>query len=260
MKKLLLLLTLLMGFSIHSIAQNYTEAVYLKNGSIIRGLIIEEVPNSSLKIQTSDGNIFSYTMDEIQKITKELKGNSQRYKVRNNTGNNIENKSVNKKESNRAHNKSYNPTNSLKGYKGFAETGYIFDISDTNSSHVELSTTHGYQFNNYLFVGGGAAFHYYTDADAYSAPIFASFRANFMNKKITPFAEIKSGYSIGDIEGLYATIGIGVRFALANKMALNVKLEYQYQEYNYEAYGYNGSYFSDVSDLNGVGIKCAFEF
>lgn len=74
MKKLLLLLTLLMGFSIHSIAQNYTEAVYLKNGSVIRGLIIEEVPNSSLKIQTSDGNIFSYTMDEIQKITKELKG------------------------------------------------------------------------------------------------------------------------------------------------------------------------------------------
>ncbi len=52
-------------------AQQLQEVVYLKNGSIIRGVVIEQVPNESLKIQTADGSIFAYPMDEVEKITKE---------------------------------------------------------------------------------------------------------------------------------------------------------------------------------------------
>lgn len=48
------------------------DVVYLKNGSIIRGLIIEQIPNESLKIQTKDRNVFAFTFDEILKITKEI--------------------------------------------------------------------------------------------------------------------------------------------------------------------------------------------
>jgi hypothetical protein len=47
------------------------EVVYLKSGGIIRGIIIEQVPNESIKIQTSDGNVFVYKMDEISRIAKE---------------------------------------------------------------------------------------------------------------------------------------------------------------------------------------------
>lgn len=47
------------------------EVVYLKNGSVIRGTIIEQIPGISLKIQTADGNIFFYKMEEVEKITKE---------------------------------------------------------------------------------------------------------------------------------------------------------------------------------------------
>ena len=50
----------------------YQDVVYLKNGSIIRGMIIEQIPNKSIKIQTKDGNVFVFEMDEIEKITKEL--------------------------------------------------------------------------------------------------------------------------------------------------------------------------------------------
>lgn len=57
MRKLLLLLTLLLSISTYVAAQNYTEVVYLKNGSIIKGVIIEQVPNVSLKIKTSDGSL-----------------------------------------------------------------------------------------------------------------------------------------------------------------------------------------------------------
>ena len=48
---------------------NYQDVVYLKNGSIIRGVIIEQVPNKSIKIETADRNVFVYLMDEIEKIT-----------------------------------------------------------------------------------------------------------------------------------------------------------------------------------------------
>jgi TM2 domain-containing membrane protein YozV len=52
--------------------QAYEEVVYLKDGSIIRGTIIEQVPNISVKIRTRDGNVFVYPMNDILKITKEL--------------------------------------------------------------------------------------------------------------------------------------------------------------------------------------------
>jgi hypothetical protein len=56
-----------------SFAQSFnTDVVYLKNGSIIRGVIIEQVPNQSLKIQTQDKSVFVYRYEEIEKIIKEL--------------------------------------------------------------------------------------------------------------------------------------------------------------------------------------------
>jgi hypothetical protein len=47
------------------------DVIYLKNGSIVRGVIIEQIPNESLKIQTKDGNVFVYKIDEVMKMTKE---------------------------------------------------------------------------------------------------------------------------------------------------------------------------------------------
>lgn len=63
---------LLLLISLYSFSQNnLEEVVYLKNGSIIRGVIIEQIPNETLKIQTKDGNIFVYKFNEIIKTTKE---------------------------------------------------------------------------------------------------------------------------------------------------------------------------------------------
>ena len=50
---------------------DFEDVVYLKNGSIVRGMIMEQIPNESVKIETYDGSIFVYKMDEIEKITKE---------------------------------------------------------------------------------------------------------------------------------------------------------------------------------------------
>ena len=47
------------------------DVVHLKNGSIIKGIVIETIPNETIKIRTSDGSIFVYSFDDVEKITKE---------------------------------------------------------------------------------------------------------------------------------------------------------------------------------------------
>lgn len=235
---------MLVSIGIYCNAQSYTEVVYLKNGSVIKGTIIEQVPNVSLKIKTNDGSLIICKMDDVEKITKEEKySNSYR--------NNTNNRKLARQ--------------TLRGYKGFVDMGYVVDLSDNNANKLEISTSHGYQFNNYFYVGGGVAVDYYTDADLISAPIFADFRANFINKKVTPFADIKTGYSFGDVEGVYVTTGVGVRFSLRGKKAINLKLEYNYQQYDYNdsyySYSYGGyRYYDDTLSLEGLGFKVGFEF
>lgn len=68
-KILLSTLCLLFSASI-LLAQTYEDVVYLKNGSIIHGIIIEQVPNESLKIKSGQ-NLFVYKMEEVQKIVKQ---------------------------------------------------------------------------------------------------------------------------------------------------------------------------------------------
>lgn len=47
------------------------DVVYLKNGSRIKGLITEIIPSQHLKIQTSDGSLFVFQMEEVEKVSKE---------------------------------------------------------------------------------------------------------------------------------------------------------------------------------------------
>ncbi|MCL2040306.1 MAG: hypothetical protein FWG85_07750 [Bacteroidetes bacterium] len=53
------------------IAENkLQDVVYLKNGSIIRGTIMEIIPDQTIKIE-SGNNLFVYKMEEISEIKKE---------------------------------------------------------------------------------------------------------------------------------------------------------------------------------------------
>jgi len=63
--------------SIHDDVE-YEDVVYLNNGNVIRGLIKEQIPGFSVKIESNDGSIFVYNMDDIEKITKEPLKNSKK--------------------------------------------------------------------------------------------------------------------------------------------------------------------------------------
>lgn len=75
MKKIFTLLCLVVLTTLTFAQNNYQDVVYLKNGSIIRGIIrgiiIEQIPNKSIKIETADRSIFVFQMDEIERFTKE---------------------------------------------------------------------------------------------------------------------------------------------------------------------------------------------
>ena len=67
-----IILILLWGGS-SSFAQEYEDVVYLKDGGVRRGVIIEQVPGESVKLKTNYGEIFVIKMSDISKIVKEEK-------------------------------------------------------------------------------------------------------------------------------------------------------------------------------------------
>lgn len=239
MKKSILIIAMLLGMATFCAAQSHVDVVYLKDGSVIRGLVVEQIPDKSIKIETYDGSLFVYNMDQVEKITKELNRRQRRQHLPRNV-------------------KVYTDYNqSLRGYKGFIDGGYNFG----DDGNIEFSTSHGYQFNNHIFVGGGLALRYYSDYEVTSVPFFANFRANFINNSITPFVDVKTGYAVGDIEGFYASIGLGMRIKLQNRMALNLTVTYSGQEdgYFYHDYWDDYHYESDYS-VEGFGLKIGLEF
>lgn len=51
--------------------QQEEDVVYLKDGSVLRGAIIEDSPGESLRIRTRDGNVFRISYDRIDRRTRE---------------------------------------------------------------------------------------------------------------------------------------------------------------------------------------------
>lgn len=219
--------------------QSLTEVLYLKNGSIIRGTIIEQVPNESIKIQTSDGSIFAYPMVDVLKITKEQAINNysnnnvsfQRTMFRNNYA-------------------------AQRGYKGFADFGGGFGVNYWAGGFVGLATSHGYQFNPYIFLGAGVGFNYDFGNKSIFIPVFADFRYNVLNSNITPIFGTKIGYSVYDGQGVFFNPSIGCRFGLSKSFALNLTFNYGLQtEKWWDYYGY-----SETILLHTIGFKLGIEF
>jgi hypothetical protein len=73
-----ILLALFVALTVQSVVpvlanaqQQEEDVVYLKDGSVLRGTIIEDIPDESLRIRTRDGNIFRIAYDRIDRRTRE---------------------------------------------------------------------------------------------------------------------------------------------------------------------------------------------
>jgi len=69
MKRLFLLFTITL-FWISGHAQVVTDILHLKNGSMIKCIVLEQVFGESIKVQTADGSVFVFKADEVSKLEK----------------------------------------------------------------------------------------------------------------------------------------------------------------------------------------------
>lgn len=217
MKKLLLLCVVSL-FSSITLAQNTNlqDVIYLQNGSIIRGTIIEQIPGKSLKIETRDGNIFVYQMDEISKMTREQAWNRSRTRP----------------------NQFLSKSN---GYEGFVEAGYGIGVSGY-AGRFELDIVNGYRFNPYCFLGGGVGFNIFTNGENFvTIPVFIQGRFNLLDRNTSPFLTLNLGYNISTKRSevynrYYTTVtyrggvlfepALGVAFRVSNRASVTFGVGY----------------------------------
>ena len=162
-----------------------------------------------------------------------------------------------------------------KGYRGFIEAGYAFGVGTYGKDRATFLTTHGYQFNPYIFAGVGSGINAFFDERTtwWSVPIYADLKIYFMDNDICPFFDVKAGYSVADIEGVYLCPSIGCRMKLGNKTALFASLGYEFQKANFRmstiSYQYNSILRMNVPILTnktsketcgGITLKVGFEF
>ena len=169
----------------------YIERVYLKNGSIIRGTVIEQTIGQSVKIQTGDGSVFVYPYDDVEKITKDVA--DRRY------------------PRHAANPEPRVPIDSpTPRYEGGLAPAVSFGLNGFGTS-VGISTTHGCLINPYLYVGAGLGFNYFTAGQDKSLPVFGDIRTYFLRGDLKPYLNIRAGYD-ALLRGAYFSPSAGVRY------------------------------------------------
>lgn len=159
-----------------------------------------------------------------------------------------------------------------RGYHGFLDFGYTIGTGDFHGiGRTDFSTSHGYQFNPYFFLGAGVGYQYCDKADFGVIPVFLDARYNMMKGRITPFLGLKAGYSFdtgydGDELsegglGFYCVPSVGVRIILRRNFAANLSLGYTHQVIDYDDYASRGyGIYGDKESWEGVSIKAGIEF
>ena len=159
-------------------AQSTVETVYLKNGGLVKGEIIEQVPGRSLKVKTKDGNIFVYQMDEVERITKEER-------------------SVNN-----------------EGHRGLdfnIELGYNLQTKSGGDGCPTAELSLGKRFSRNFYWGLGAGAYIPTDGGDVQIPITTEAKMFFPlgNSKWSPFVSLKGGYIINTASDIHQSAGKG---------------------------------------------------
>ena len=173
-----------------------------------------------------------------------------------------------------------------KGYHGMVDVGYCYYLTQIDPATIELTTSHGYQFNPYIYLGAGIGFDftgetkwgevsgkpYNKRAAKVDIPLFFNARANFTKTKFSPFADARIGSYINNDGNIYANLALGGRYALNEKIGLSISVGYEIRKVTIEQLNmnignkYNGYkseyYYKDRPDQNvdGFVFKLGVDF
>ena len=265
-----------------SAQSNYEDVVYLKNGSVIHGLIIEQVPNESLKIQTKDRNIFVFKMDEISKITKEEVQPVVQPIVQPPVSSEPVTKEPPKPKTKKVSGytnitemtfaRSFNRSESMYDNYGYSYPYESHFDNINNGPCFGIQTVNGYQFNPYFSMGAGIGMQAYNEL--FLVPFFLHVSGTFMNARVSPFVagEIGNSFtrsqifgintSYQDEGGFMGSVVGGVKFFPVPRMALNFSIGFRYQEIRVENEYTGNTYYSAYSNksLNQFTVRAGFTF
>ncbi len=247
-----LMLTVFFFLTAVAFAQtNLEDVMYLKNGSIYRGTIIEQVPGESYKIQIAGGSIISLTVAEVQKITKETAYNTRpQYHDREKDNFTMMPHFMMAKRD----------TPTKPAYLRKRRFFSTIEFRPGNSS-VGLRIVHGYKFGRFGYLGIGFG----VDAVSFSnrmfdskhlfdntrvnnglyLPLYIHYSGDILRKRITPYYFIEAGYAAHPVNpfvssngiktygGPTAAAGFGVKFNSKGRtsFALNLNATYRTDRY-----------------------------
>ena len=184
MKKILFL-TLMLIMHVSAFSQVEKETVYLKDGNVVKGSVVGFVPNQSITI-AADGDTFVYNLPDIDKIVK-----NQTFVAGHDASESVY-------------------TIHERGYKFIMSMDFMVG----KMSGLKWTTIHGVQLNNKSYLGLGVGVIIADDYDFHmSIPVFADFRFDFIEDRITPYVEARAGYDVDldGFSGFYGDLALGCR-------------------------------------------------
>ncbi|PCJ89501.1 MAG: hypothetical protein COA57_01860 [Flavobacteriales bacterium] len=226
-------MTAMTGFA----QQTERDVVYLKNGSIIKGKIIEMELDGNIKIETMGGSIFVYKMEEVKKIAKE---SVEMQPPQTN---------IAKEEPPAVEPEPYfpEPWEPMKnGFFIYIGNGFILSGEgaapfDGGNGGGSISFINGYQFKYNYSVGLGINMEIFSNL--LMMPIFLDTRYTLLKKKTSPIIYAQTGYTtpltdnawngIDSKGGFTFEAGIGMKRHLKGSANLVFSAGYRHQEHNY---------------------------
>ena len=257
------------------------DAVYLMNGRVVRGSIEEFEPDDFVSIRTAAGKIHEYSMDDVKRISRgSARGNkasSQKTSSSRNSSRYDDDDDRYSSRSSKRNDNDYYDNYKISGYKGTFEAGYNLAIGGTGEKgSFEFTTSHGYQLNEYLFIGAGVGLNIFnardinmTDPNSYpqyvgtpnssgvivpldsvtymravdssymTLPIFLDVRGYLplQNSKFTPFAMLRVGYAF-NLSDSFGGMGIYMNPAVGVKYQISPMIGINFSVgYSYQSYG-----------------------
>lgn len=134
-----------------------------------------------------------------------------------------------------------------RGYRGFIDwdnsigkMNYFDNAEGKNVRDTQwligVSTSHGFQFNRNIFLGGGLMFSVATPSADIMLPVFVDFRYDLSLSKFTPFGDVRLGFNLSDGGGVYFSPTIGYRLNFGRKVNMNFGLGFTLRGYSSELY------------------------
>lgn len=282
MKKALLIVCAIVCSVFYVSAQQYQDVIYLKNGSVVRGVILEQIPGKSIKLATDNGSQFIFPIYDVEKMSKELANQPQQaqpqyqqpqpqyqpapapkaqkksgkvsYKGEVNLGFAFAGNKINwETETN---------TTTISGSettKSYSYSGPSSRCAHENTvfSRPLFETVHGIQIGDYFFVGAGMGLHYFCGKLKNSQELsnyLAGIEKNNDPKKrwnavmLPLFSNFKFTYPVNEDLTPYVNVGIGGTIGCAS--SINRK-DLMIDEHTRLTQKVRGGFYCDL----GLGIR-----